>query len=286
MSSDSTRPAAAKARSFVDAARPLRYPLRVALVKILVIDADPATSSAVSAALDGRGYEITAQPDGEQGLQSATSSIPDVIIMSAAAPKLDIPSFVRTLRTRPESALVPVLFIGEQAPVEEKIQGFQLGSDDFLHRPLDPRDVELRVAVANKLRQKAEATLRPKANDSADFSSPGIMTAFKGTLDQIGLPSILSLVDMERKTGMLVLVLDPGKEKARVYFYEGRVVRAAYDKKDKPKNAELIYELLGHTEGKFEFRNSMIDPRDEVHSPTAHLLLEGARLIDEARRPK
>ena len=259
----------------------------MALVKILLIDADPSTQSTVAGALEGRGYEIRNLPDGEQGLQSATSSIPDVIVISAAAPKLDIPSFVRTLRTRPDSALVPVLFIGEQGPIEEQIQGFQLGSDDFLHRPLDPRDVELRIAVANKLRQKAENTLRPKMiNDSADFSSPGIMTAFKGTLDQIGLPSILSLVDMERKTGMLVLVLEPGKEKARVYFNEGRVIRAAYDKKDKPKNAALIYELLSHTEGKFEFRNTMIDPRDEVNSPTAHLLLEGARLIDEGRRPQ
>jgi hypothetical protein len=110
------------------------------------------------------------------------------------------------------------------------------------------------------------------------------MTAFRGTLDQIGLPSILSLVEMEQKTGMLVLVLDPGKEKARLYFSEGRAVRALYDKKDRPKNAELIYELLGRTEGKFEFRNMVVDGTDEIRNPTALLLLEGARLIDEARR--
>jgi CheY-like chemotaxis protein len=261
----------------------MSYPLRVASARILLIDPDEPTQATVTSALDGRGYEVARALDGEQGLQAAVSNLPDVIVLSAAAPKLDIPNFVRTLRTRPESALIPVLFIGEQAPIEEQIQGFQLGSDDFLHRPLDPRDLELRIAVANKLRQKAENTLRPKPIDSADFSSPGIMTAFRGTLDQIGLPSILSLVDMERKTGMLVLILEPGKEKARVHFLEGRVVRAAYDKKDKPKNAELIYELLSRTEGKFEFRNMMITDKDEVHSPTAHLLLEGARLIDESR---
>jgi len=259
------------------------YPLRVATARILLIDPDVPTQASVAAALDGRGYVIAKSLDGEEGLQSAVADPPDVIVLSAGAPKLDIPNFVRTLRTKPDTALIPVLFIGEQSPIEEQIQGFQLGSDDFLHRPLDPRDFELRIAVANKLRQKAEATLRPKAIDSADFSSPGIMTAFKGTLDQIGLPSILSLVDMERKTGMLVLILEPGKEKARLQFVDGRVVRAAYDKKDRPKNAELIYELLGRTEGKFEFRNVMIDSKDEVHSPTAHLLLEGARLIDEAR---
>lgn len=256
----------------------------MALVRILLIDPDSATQSTIASALEGRGYEITKFGDGEEGLQSAISSLPDVIVLSSAAPKLDISTFVRTLRSRPESALVPVLFIGEQSPIEEQIQGFQLGSDDFLHRPIDPRDLELRIAVANKLRQKAENTLRPKNLDTPDFSSPGIMTAFRGTLDQIGLPSILSLVDMERKTGMLVLVLEPNKEKARLYFYEGRVMRAAYDKRDKPKNADLIYELLMKADGKFEFRNMVVDSRDEIHSPTTHLLLEGARLMDERRR--
>ena len=257
----------------------------MAFVKILVIDPDAETQSAVASALEGRGYEITNVSDGEQGLSNATTAIPDGIILNAGAPKLDIANFIHTLRSRPESALVPVLFIGEQDSVEKQIQGFQLGSDNFLHRPLEPRDLELRIAVANKLRQKAENTLRPKGDlNQADFSSPGIMTAFKGTLDQIGLPSILSLVDMERKTGMLVLILEPGKEKARIYFSEGRVVRAGYDKKAAPRNAELIYELLAHPEGKFEFRNAMVDTRDEVHSPTARLLLEGARLIDEGRK--
>lgn len=253
-------------------------------VPILLIASDEPTRASVAGAIKDRGYRITSDNDGDRALKAALASIPAVIILDVATPHLDIAVFVRTLRTNPASALVPVLFLGDQAPVEEKIQGFQLGSDDFLAKPVDPREVELRVAVANKLREKAESVLRPKGMDSPDFSSPGMLTAFKGTLDQIGLPSILSLVEMERKTGMLVLVLEPGKEKARVYFYEGNVVRALYDKKDKPKNAELIYELLARTEGKFEFRNMVVDTKDEVRTPTAHLLMEGARLIDEARR--
>ncbi|HLY10251.1 MAG TPA: DUF4388 domain-containing protein [Planctomycetota bacterium] len=253
-------------------------------VPILLVASDEPTRSAIASALSGRGYQITSFTYGDEALKNALAAIPGVIILDVAAPHLDIAHFVRTLRTHPESALVPVLFLGEQVPVEEKIQGFQLGSDDFLTKPVDQREVELRVAVANKLREKAESVLRPKAMDSPDFSSPGMLTAFRGTLDQIGLPSILSLVDMERKTGMLVLVLEPGKEKARLYFHDGRVMRALYDKKDRPKNADLVYELLGRTEGKFEFRNMIVDSKDEVHSPTAHLLLEGARLIDEARR--
>jgi CheY-like chemotaxis protein len=284
MSSNSTRAPAAKSRSSVDDALILGYLFPVRDVPILLVASDEPTRSSIAGALTGRGYQITSFTQGDEALKNALAASPGVIVLDVAAPHLDVAVFVRTLRTHPESALVPVLFLGEQAPVEEKIQGFQLGSDDFLTKPVDPREVELRVAVANKLREKAESVLRPKNMDSPDFSSPGMLTAFRGTLDQIGLPSILSLVDMERKTGMLVLVLEPGKEKARVYFRDGRVMRALYDKKDRPKNAALVYELLGRTEGKFEFRNMVVDSKDEVLSPTAHLLLEGARLIDEARR--
>lgn len=260
------------------------YLLPVPDVQILLVASDEPTRASVAGSLAGRSYRITSYNDGEEALKNTKTELPGVIVLDVAAPHLDIAKFVRTLRTQPETALIPVLFLGEQAPVEEKIQGFQLGSDDFLPKPVDARDVEVRIAVANKLREKAENVLRPKGMDSPDFSSPGIMTAFRGTLDQIGLPSILMLVEMERKTGMLVLVLDPGKEKARLYFSEGRVVRALYDKKDKPKNADLVYELLGRTEGKFEFRNMVVDGTDEIRNPTAILLLEGARLIDEARR--
>jgi CheY-like chemotaxis protein len=262
----------------------MRYLFPVPDVQILLIASDEPTRASVAGSLNGRGYRIASFNDGEEALKNAKTVAPGVIVLDIAAPHLDVANFVRTLRTQPETALIPVIFLGEQGPVEEKIQGFQLGSDDFLAKPIDAREVELRVAVANKLREKAESVLRPRGLDSPDFSSPGMMTAFRGTLDQIGLPSILSLVDMERKTGMLVLVLEPGKEKARLYFSEGRVVRALYDKKDRPKNSELVYELLGRTEGKFEFRNMIVDGQDEIQNPTTHLLLEGARLIDEARK--
>jgi CheY-like chemotaxis protein len=262
----------------------MRYLFPVPDVQILLVASDEPTRASVAGSLNGRGYRIASFNDGDEALKNAKSIQPDVIVLDIAAPHLDVANFVRTLRTQPETALIPVIFIGDQAPVEEKIQGFQLGSDDFLPKPVDAREVELRVAVANKLREKAESILRPRGLDSPDFSSPGMMTAFRGTLDQIGLPSILSLVDMERKMGMLVLVLEPGKEKARLYFNDGRVVRALYDKKDRPKNAELVYELLGRTEGKFEFRNMIVDGQDEIQNPTTRLLLEGARLIDESRK--
>jgi CheY-like chemotaxis protein len=254
--------------------------------RLLLVDCDETTSRAISAGLQERGYEVVVAPDGAAGLRAAAEHSPSVILLNVEIPGLDVSTFIRTLRTRPETSLIPVVFLGPRKEVEGKVQGFQLGSDDFLPLSTGLRELELHVAVAIKIRDKMETALRPRGIEATDFSSPSLTAAFRGTLDQVGLPTLLSLIDMERKTGMLVLILEPDKDKARIYFMDGRAVRAAYDAKASPKNIELIYELLIHPEGRFEFRNVRFDPCDEINTPTARLLLEGARLIDESRRTR
>jgi CheY-like chemotaxis protein len=247
------------------------------------MDPDPAMHRA-AAALVTRGHQIFAAHDAEEGLRVATKNSVDVVVLSPELPQLDLAAFIRHLRMTPETALVPIIFLAAKSAVESSLQGFALGSDDFLPKPVDVRELELRIAVAKKIRERAETTLRPRLTETSDFSSATLLTVFRGSLDQISLPSLLSLIDMERKTGALVIVLEPSKEKLRIFFNQGRVVRASYDKKDRPRNAELIYDLLGKPMGRFEFRNVDVDAKDEIQTPIARLLLEGARLIDESRR--
>jgi CheY-like chemotaxis protein len=252
--------------------------------RLLLVDGSESTSRAISTGLRERGYEVEIASDSTVGLRAAVKLCPSVILLNVEIPGLDVSTFIRTLRTRHETALIPVVFLGPRKETEGMIQGFQLGSDDFLSLSTSLRELELHVAVAIKIRDKMESVLRPKGIEAMDFSSPSLTAAFRGTLNQVGLPTLFSLIDMERKTGMLVLILEPDKDKARIYFMDGRAVRAAYDTKPSPKNSELIYELLSHPEGRFEFRNVRFDPCDEINTPTARLLLEGARLIDESRR--
>ena len=110
------------------------------------------------------------------------------------------------------------------------------------------------------------------------------MTGFRGSLEQIGLSSLMTLMEIEHKTGTLVVLLEDEKDKARIFFYEGRPVRASLDRRNSPRNAELIFALLNRTQGKFDFRPAVIDPKDEIRTPTMTLLLEGARRIDENQR--
>jgi CheY-like chemotaxis protein len=254
----------------------------VGKVRFLVVDSDPATQEA-SLALTGRGHEASTALGAREAVEQALKRSPDVILVAPDLPGLDLSGFVRELRTTPVTALTPLIFLGAKAQIEPSLQGFQLGADDFLPKPIQSSELELRLEVCKRLKERAETALRPRS-DAVEFSSAALLTAFKGSLDQIGLPSIFSLIDMERKTGMLVVILDPDREKFRVFFKEGRVMRAAFDKKDRPKNAELIYAVLSRNRGRFEFRNAEVDGQDEIQSPIARLLLEGARLMDESRR--
>lgn len=180
--------------------------------------------------------------------------------------------------------MVPAIFLADRQTVEPRIQGFKIGADDFLPKPLNATDLDQRLEAAKRISTTTENNIRSAGNQSGDFSV--MMTGFRGSLEQIGLPSLMTLMEIERKTGQLVIILEDLNDKARLFFYEGRVIRAKLDRADAPRNAALIYQLFGRNKGKFDFRPSGVDAKDEISLPTAMLLLEGARLLDEDRRTK
>ena len=100
----------------------------------------------------------------------------------------------------------------------------------------------------------------------------------------IGLASLLTVLEMERKSGQLLLMKDPG-DTARLTLREGRVIRAEIEGKNE-RGAHAVYHLLGWPNGKFVFTAADTDDAvDEIQTSTTHLLIEGARRLDEQRRP-
>jgi hypothetical protein len=198
---------------------------------------------------------------------------------------------VRALRSRPELALVPVIFLTALGGEEDRIKGFRLGADDYLPKPFRFEELDLRVANALKKAQttaaKAEEVKKapvepPPIPGTAQKKPAGI----HGTLEQLGLSSLLVMIEMERKSGILRLE-KPGVT-GRIFCREGRVIAARLDGDRAPpasrKGAEAVYHMLTWADGRFDFGAVDVDMEDEVNSTTTHLLMEGARLIDEGKR--
>jgi CheY-like chemotaxis protein len=254
-------------------------------VRILIIDDDPWILRMVSTLLEKRGYGIVTAGDGEEGLMRADQIKPDLIITDVMMPKLDGWALVRALRSRQEFAFVPVIFLTALSGEDDRIRGFRLGADDYLPKPFRFEELELRVANALKKRlvtkQKADEVM------AAPPPIPGKKpVGIHGQLEQLGLSSLLVMIEMERKSGILRLER-PGAT-GRIFARSGKVIAARLEGQavppDAKKGAESVYHMLTWADGRFDFSGVEVDMEDEVKSTTTHLLMEGARLIDEGKR--
>lgn len=107
--------------------------------------------------------------------------------------------------------------------------------------------------------------------------------ALRGRLEQFGLATVLTFLDLERRLGELVVVADQGNERVgRLWLHQGRVLRARIEG-SRRLNKSAVYELLGLERGRFSFSQMDLDGLgDELGVPTMQLLMEAARRVDEA----
>lgn len=251
--------------------------------RILVVEADSTALSAIEAALSHR-YEVRGVLDARQALATVERWEPDLLILDPDLPGTDGYRLVRTFRTRADGKLMPAIFLTSRREGEAKLKGFRLSADEFIPKPVNSRELEIRVAAFAKQRKATGKRSAPKSEEPGGWSVN--LSAMRGRLEQIGLPTVMTILEMERKSGLLVIAIDgQPKGKARVEFREGKVMRAWIDGRATPRNAELVYQLLGPVKGRFDFRPRVVISEDEVGVKTSTLILEGARRRDETYRP-
>ena len=252
---------------------------------ILVVDDDAWILRMVTSVLEKRGYVVTTATDGEDGIQKAIARVPDLVICDVMMPRKDGWTLVKTLRSRPEFAFVPVIFLSALGSDEDRIRGFRLGADDYMPKPFRFEELDLRVANAIRRRQAMEASTRAQVKNivTTPKQEPAREGGLRGGLDQLGLASLLTMLDMEKKSGLLTITR--GLQVGRLFLRSGRVVKAEIAGNDAAKNAQAVYELLSWSAGTFEFTGFDVEMADELQTSTTHLLIEGARHLDEGRRP-
>src|SRR5688572_33250963 len=115
--------------------------------QILLVDADSSSARLLEVSLRSAGFTVATADSAEAALAKLEHGTPDLILTDTALPKADGFSFVRKLRSRPESAAVPVVFLTEQGALEDKLRGLELGVDDYLAKPIFVREVVTRVQL-------------------------------------------------------------------------------------------------------------------------------------------
>ncbi len=135
--------------------------------KILTVDDEPLMRKMIIAALKPLGYDVIAAADGLEGVSQAQKELPDLIITDVMMPGLKGYEVCRRLRRDPRFAQTPILMLTSQSELDEKLQGFEAGADDYMLKPFQAAELAARVAVL--LRRADTVRTETPAADAARF---------------------------------------------------------------------------------------------------------------------
>ena len=115
--------------------------------KILVADDDLMLQRLIVNTLKLEHHEVIVAGDGKQALDMVRSEEPDLVILDVMMPILNGFDVCTELRKDPETATLPVIMLSGLGQVQEKITGLRAGADEYLTKPVDPRELLTRVEM-------------------------------------------------------------------------------------------------------------------------------------------
>jgi len=176
--------------------------------KILVVDDDLETLRLVGLMLQRAGYEILAASGGSQALAVAESEKPDLILLDIMMPDMDGIDVMRRLRNNASTQDLPVIMFTAKTQVDDKVSGFEAGADDYLTKPIEPRELVARVKAL--LARSGKPRHAPEEAARRGFTI-GVMSA-RGGLGVSTLAINLGIALYRReKQGVIVAEYRPGQ---------------------------------------------------------------------------
>jgi len=252
----------------------------VAKGRILIIEHDEWESTLLAKFLAEAGYEVHVASEARAGFDMVRALQPDCILCDVSLPDIDGFWVARRVRTEPSPvATAPFLFLTNAEDTESRLQGLNVGADIYLTRPFRDEEVVAQVGalieMANRLRSQRESF-----TSEGPISSPG--AAFMGDIAQMSLATVLTLLELERRTGHLKVRADSGKV-ALLELQQGMLAGALLDEQP-VEPTPALREALRWKTGSFTFRNAEISSQTGNRQTIGGLLIEAMRLEDEARR--
>ncbi len=248
---------------------------------VLVIEDDEWVSRLLQSAIREAGYDVVVCATARAGLDAAFTQHPDCIVCDIDLPDEDGYSVARHVRTHSSRVSVtPFLFLSGLDDEQSRIEGFHVGADVYITKPFRVDEVvaqiEALVHMASRLRARRDSML--------SLPPGGAMaTAIEGDLGQMSIATVLTVLEMERRTG--IFEVTSKKRRAHLDIVSGSVMDGTVGG-TKVSALAALRTMLGWHVGRFSFV-----PSEHREVPASHhnkslgaFLIEALRLEDEATR--
>ena len=112
---------------------------------ILVVEDEPAILSLLEVTLRRAGHEVQLAPDAETARRLVQQALPDLVLLDWMLPGMSGVDFARLLRNEARTRLLPIIMLTARAEERDKIEGLELGADDYVTKPFSPRELTARI---------------------------------------------------------------------------------------------------------------------------------------------
>src|ERR1035437_6922747 len=148
--------------------------------RILVADDEPHIRAVVRAYLEREGYEVLEAEDGDTALDHGRNGNLDLLVLDVMLPGRSGFDVLRALRS--EGSSVGVLMLTARDDVIDRVAGLELGADDYVTKPFEPREVVARVGAILRRFGRVSAAVTPAPETDGPVGRP-VTTFFDLTLD-------------------------------------------------------------------------------------------------------
>jgi two-component system, OmpR family, response regulator CpxR len=208
--------------------------------RILIIDDDVELCSLVSEYLESEGFQVESVHDGVGGLERSLTGEPVLIVLDVMLPGMNGFDVLRRIR---DSSRVPVLLLTARGQDIDRIVGLEIGADDYLPKPFNPRELVARIRAVLRRTRKGDQNVAPEVLRVGDVE----LDPATRTVRQSGLFVDLTSVEFN----LLEVLL---REAGRVVTRE-RLVNAVLSRKFSPFDRSIdmhvskVRKKLGDSEG-------------------------------------
>lgn len=116
--------------------------------RLLIVEDDVDISNMLKIFFTGHGYDVDTALTGPDALERTRQGLPHLIVLDIMLPGIDGYEVCRRLRTQTRTSHIPVIFLTQKDERSDKLQGLELGADDYITKPFDIDELRLRVQNA------------------------------------------------------------------------------------------------------------------------------------------
>ncbi len=131
----------------------------LAAPRILVVEDEADIAALIAYQLTREGFRVETATNSDQALSSIGREVPDLLVLDRMLPGVSGDQILRVLRQEPGTRGLPVLILTAKREQEDRIEGLELGADDYLTKPFSPRELVLRVrSILRRIAQPTPET--------------------------------------------------------------------------------------------------------------------------------